>query len=112
MNQWKSIFSENESRPTCTPSILLSNQIEKLVDDQNGLSGPLGLKKRSTCKPECFARKYHSYHSYGETNMKPFEGFLNNLYESNGKQNDDLYNHSQRFIFVSQNNQICSFNFL
>ena len=31
--------------------------------------------------------------------MKPFEGFLDDLYESNGEQNDDVYNHSQRFDF-------------
>ena len=63
------------------------------------------IKDNYSLKPYNPLWIYHSYHSYGKTNMKPFEGFLDDLYESNGQQNDDyLDNLSQRFIFLSQNN--------
>ena len=45
----------------------------------NGLNGPIGEIRKSKCKKECFARKYHMTLSSGDANLEPAEKFVKRL---------------------------------
>ena len=45
----------------------------------NGLNGPIGEIRKSKCKKECFARKYHMTLSSGDANLKPADKFVKRL---------------------------------